>query len=171
MLIPLAVMAAAVLASSGWWKWGPHSSVRLPEHLMAVVDRTMGNAYETLFKIDPSHHASPPLFYHLLSVPTPTQSDDEEARLQRTLAIITQLDAKTKQHYEAKRQSPPGTVARKKAQDVIDLWNKVGAVLLDTHVKAIYDIEVLGPVKGGQTVGEVLMSDKMCKERWANKGV
>ncbi|KAF4975074.1 hypothetical protein FZEAL_8096 [Fusarium zealandicum] len=169
----LAPLAAAMSAGYLYYQsWGPCAN-KLPGHLMHQASSALNarvhicDAYEALFKLNPSYHASPPLLYTVISVPPPDrESADYHTSSAQLGHIIYQLDRKTLSHYQTRDASPVGSASLKKAQQVIDTWTMVGAVLLNAQIKAVYDEEFVGGLRDGLRVKDVLMKADMCGDRW-----
>ncbi|RMJ05257.1 hypothetical protein CDV36_014071 [Fusarium kuroshium] len=115
-------------------------------------------AYETLFALDARYHAEPPLFYHILSLPSTAGMHE----------LATQLARKTAPNFEALENKDKSTTAYRRAEKEIKVLMAVGAVLMDPEVRATYDEEVVQGWKE-RKVRDVLMKDEMCGERWASR--
>jgi len=90
---------------------------------------------------------------------------DKEA-LPSTRDIIIQLHRKTDSLYRIISRSPEGSQAETRAQKQIDAWKRVGAVLLEPEIRALYDFEILKGWRDGEEVVDVLMQNDMCGGRW-----
>ncbi|KAJ4221513.1 hypothetical protein NW759_006762 [Fusarium solani] len=167
----ISATAAALAAGCRYLleKGGPYG-VKLPEHLVNhaadnnhELERHICVAYEALFQLEPTYHASPPNFYKLLRVPPqpPTMAsdvDNESAKSARLRMIMAKLDGKMRKLFLERRALPKGP-SRDKVVEAISTWNKIGSVLLHPMARKVYEREF-----GKNDVGEVLM--KMCGERW-----
>ncbi|KAF4969151.1 hypothetical protein FZEAL_10277 [Fusarium zealandicum] len=172
-------LTAAILSTGGLWRaaipllpeWGS-SQVNLPGHLIAqdtfkIHPRMyICDAYTALIKLNPAYYTDPPVFYALFSTYTPSREMTTSTTSEHLRDVILELDRKTLPHYRTLGYTPKGSASHKQAQENIDTWNKVAAVLLSPHIRTVYDLEVVGAVVEGWDVKEVLMRDGMCKQMW-----
>lgn len=73
-------------------------------------------------------------------------------------------------HFEARDTHVRDSGAWKRAEDKVTLWYKIGAVLMDSRLQAVYDREVVATVRAGSSVTDALMKKNMCGELWRRDG-
>ncbi|KAM0414574.1 hypothetical protein ACHAPT_013590 [Fusarium lateritium] len=137
----------------------------IPKHLLSVKhhpdqlgpDVQICIAYEALFELDKKHHASPPDLYKLANVKPIPNDAKPHAKVAHVGGFMAALHKKTQKHYDDMRSLSQGS-AKNREMQLIQVWVKIGLVLVKEEIRDMYDREIKGKISKGL--------HKVCGQRW-----